>query len=64
MFPEHALDKEKVKKLAETISVYPEHMFDKKTIHELAVARSKYVDHLHLRDVYLSLLKLSELSHV
>jgi len=29
MFPEHSMDKEKVKKLAETIAVYPEHMFDK-----------------------------------
>jgi len=29
MFPEHAMDKEKVKKIAETISVYPEFMFDK-----------------------------------
>ncbi len=29
MFPEHSMDKDRVKQLAETIAVYPEYMFDK-----------------------------------
>ena len=63
MFPEHSTDKEKIKQLASAIAVYPEYMFDKHMIASLVVARTKYPDWLEMRDVYLSLLKLSELSH-